>query len=386
MFDLCSTILRRIVSPMLLYYTNYGTDVTVCTEKEGNDMRKYYLDNIKWLVIVLVVVNHVISIFSSNGSVMSYNAKGIAAFDVIGYFIYPWFMPILFVIGGMNARYSLQHRTTKEFRKERVLRLLIPFLAYLLLIGPFAAQLAFKINHYDSVFKELPSFVVIIIRLLNGMGPSWFLLQMFLLSFILLLIKRLDRKERLLSMSRACNVRSLLLLYIPVFISAQILYVAFTFRNGLYLFLFLLGYYLFSEEKVQDLIEKWGAHFLSAGAIIGVLQCYISFGKSYQEVVNHWSVMLYTWLMILGVMGCFKKWLNVSNHFTRYMNKRSFGIYLFHYVPMVYIAYFLTTYFNFPYLINYLLVFVLSFASSIFIYEIMVRIPLLNVCFGLKKE
>lgn len=349
-------------------------------------MRKYYLDNIKWLVIVFVVVNHVISIFSSNGSVMSYNTNGIPALDVIGYFIYPWFMPTLFVIGGMNARYSLQQRTTKEFRKERVLRLLLPFLAYLLLIGPFAAELAFKINDYDSVFKDLPSVVVIIIRLLNGIGPSWFLLQMFVLSYILLFIKKLDRKERLLSISKACSIRSLLLLFIPVFISAQILYVAYTFRNGLYLFLFLLGYYMFSEEKVQELIEKWGIYFLSAGAIIGVFQCYISFGKSYQEVVNHWSVMLYTWLMILGVMGCSKKWLNLNNHFTRYMNKRSFGIYLFHYVPMVYIAYYLTTYFHFPYIINYILVFVLSFVSSILLYEIMVRIPVFNVCFGLKKE
>ncbi len=347
-------------------------------------MRKYYLDNIKWLVIVLVVVNHVISIFSSNGSVMSYNTKGIAALDAIGYFIYPWFMPILFVIGGMNARYSLQHRTTKEFRKERVLRLLLPFLAYLLLIGPFAAQLAFKVNDYDIVFKELPSAVVIIIRLLNGMGPSWFLLQMFLLSYLLLLIKKLDRKEKLYSISKACNVKKLLLLYIPVFISAQLLYVAFTFRNGLYLFLFLLGYYMFSEEKVQDLIEKWGIYFLSAGALIGGFQCYISFGKSYQEVVNHWVVMLYTWLMILGVMGCAKRWLNDSNFFTRYMNQRSFGIYLFHYVPMVYIAYYVTTYFHFSYIVNYILVFILSFAASILLYGIMVRIPVFNVCFGLR--
>lgn len=374
------------MSDTLLYYTDYDTDVTVCTEKEGYVMRKYYLDNIKLVVIVLVVVNHVISIFSSNGSVMSYNTKGIAALDVIGYFIYPWFMPILFVIGGMNARYSLQHRTTKEFCKERVLHLLLPFLSYLLLIGPFAAELAFKVNDYDNMFKELPSAIVIIIRLLNGMGPSWFLLQMFILSYVLLLVKKLDRQEKLLTMGKACNIRSLLLLYIPVLISAQLLYVAFTFRNGLYLFLFLLGYYMFSEEKVQDLIEKYGIYFLSAGALIGVFQCYISFGKSYQEVVNHWAVMLYTWLMILGVIGCAKRWLNNNNRFTRYMNQRSFGIYLFHYVPMVYIAYYLTTYFHFSYIINYILVFALSFASSILLYEIIVRIPVLNVCFGLKKE
>lgn len=348
-------------------------------------MRKYYLDNIKWVVIILVLVNHVLSIFSSNGSLMSYNTKGIAAMDTIGYFIYPWFMPVLFVIAGISARYSLQHRTTREFRKERVWKLLIPFLTYFFLIGPFAGELAFKVNDYDTVFAAVPSFIIPMIKLLNGMGPSWFLLQLFILSYVLLLIRKLDKKEKLFWFGKQCNLKMLLLFYFPVLLAAQILYVAFTFRNGLYLLLFLLGYYMFSEEKVQGLLEKWCVFFLIAGFITGLLQCYVSFGKSYQEVVNHWLVMLYTWLMILGVMGCAKRWLNQNNKLTRYMSKRSFGLYLFHYVPMVYIAYYLTTNFEIPSIVNYILVFLLSFVASMVIYEIGVRIPVINMLLGLKK-
>lgn len=287
-------------------------------------MRKYYLDNIKWFVIVLVLVNHVVSIFSSNGSLMSYNAKGIASMDAIGYFIYPWFMPILFVIA--------------------------------------------------------------IIKLLNGMGPSWFLLQLFLLSYVLLLVRRLDKKEKLFWLGKQCNLRMLLLLYFPVLLAAQILYVAFTFRNGLYLLLFLLGYYMFSEERVQNLLEKWNAYFLLVGFLAGILQCYVSWGKPYQEVVNHWLVMLYTWFMILGVMGCAGRWFNQNNKLTRYMRQRSFGLYLFHYVPMVYIAYYLTTNFKLPDIVNYIVVLILSFAASIILFEILVRIPVVNLILGLKKK
>ena len=53
-------------------------------------MRKYYLDNIRWSVIVLVLFScgqHI----RSCGAVMSYNAPGIPAMDAIGYLIYPWF-------------------------------------------------------------------------------------------------------------------------------------------------------------------------------------------------------------------------------------------------------------------------------------------------------
>lgn len=74
-------------------------------------MRKNYLDNIRWTVIILVLVFHVVSIFSSCGAVMSINAPGIPALDTIGYLIYPWFMCLLFVVSGICARISLEKGT-----------------------------------------------------------------------------------------------------------------------------------------------------------------------------------------------------------------------------------------------------------------------------------
>ena len=83
-------------------------------------MRKYYLDNIRWSVIVLVLVFHVVSIYCSCGAVMSYNAPGIPAMDAIGYLIYPWFMPLLFVVSGICARFSLSKKSGREYIRERV--------------------------------------------------------------------------------------------------------------------------------------------------------------------------------------------------------------------------------------------------------------------------
>ena len=67
--------------------------------KGGNCMRKTYLDNIKWITVVIVVIYHVIYMFN-----------GIEVYGVIGpfadvqyqdafqYIVYPWFMlcPALF--------------------------------------------------------------------------------------------------------------------------------------------------------------------------------------------------------------------------------------------------------------------------------------------------
>ena len=96
--------------------------------------------------------------------------------------------------------------------------------------------------------------------------------------------------------------------------------------------------------------------------------------------------MLYTWLMILAILGAAGRWWNRSTCFTSRMSTRSFGIYYFHYVPMIYAAWFLSEKLALPYIMNYIMTFVFSLASAVLLGELFVRIPVLNVLFGLKKK
>lgn len=96
--------------------------------KGGKNMRKLYIDNIRWITVVLVVLYHVIYMFN-----------GIETFGVIGpfsdvqyqdafqYIVYPWFMLLLFVISGMSARYELEHRSEKEFIKKKIVGFIHPW-------------------------------------------------------------------------------------------------------------------------------------------------------------------------------------------------------------------------------------------------------------------
>ncbi len=59
-------------------------------------MRKKYIDNIRWLTVVPVVVYHVTYIF---------NASGVQFQDALLYMAYSWFMLLLFVVSGMSARF-----------------------------------------------------------------------------------------------------------------------------------------------------------------------------------------------------------------------------------------------------------------------------------------
>ena len=73
-------------------------------------MRKRYLDNIRWITVVLVVLYHVIYMFNSvgvQGGIGSF--KEVQYQDAFLYVLYPWFMLLLFVVSGMSASSSLPY-------------------------------------------------------------------------------------------------------------------------------------------------------------------------------------------------------------------------------------------------------------------------------------
>ena len=86
-------------------------------------MRKYYLDNLRSLTIVLVLIYHAFYLFNGVGVQTGLNVEvGFLPFDAFCTAIYPWFMVLLFCIAGITARYSISKRGRKSFIKERFRR------------------------------------------------------------------------------------------------------------------------------------------------------------------------------------------------------------------------------------------------------------------------
>ena len=104
-------------------------------------MRKYYVDNIRWMTIVLVVIYHVIYMFNAVltdgviGPITSVHRQ-----DAIQYLLYPWFMVILFLISGMCAKYYLDTHSVKEFIRARTRKLLVPSTIGVLVFGWHSAM------------------------------------------------------------------------------------------------------------------------------------------------------------------------------------------------------------------------------------------------------
>ena len=92
-------------------------------------MRKFYLDNIRWITVVIVVIYHVFYMYNAEGIVgVVGNITGLEVqyYDAFQYFVYPWFMMILFIISGISSRLYLDRHTDRDFIKSRTTKLLVP--------------------------------------------------------------------------------------------------------------------------------------------------------------------------------------------------------------------------------------------------------------------
>lgn len=345
--------------------------------------RKYYLDNIRWGTVLLVIVYHVVYLFNSVGVITNIDVQGIPQMDAFLCFVYPWFMSLLFVVAGMSARYALSVKTDREFLRERAKRLLVPSIAGIFLLGWVSGWVT---NQYADMFAGngamIPGVGKYLIYCLCGIGPLWFAHELFLASVVLLLIRLIDKRDKLWEIGGRVNMAVLLLLVFAVWGSSKILNTPLieVYRNGIYILMFLLGYYIFSHEEVIEGLVKYKLILLTAALITGVAYTVYYYGENYttHSCLESFFTNFYAWIMIMAILGCARAWCDRENRFTSYMTKRNFGFYALHYPLLVAIAYLVTTYLSLPMLLKYIVIFLLEMILLPVFYEAVSRIPLLN--------
>ncbi len=352
-------------------------------------MRKHYLDNIRWGTVVLVLVYHVFYLFNSAGvpGAVAANA-GIKAFDALLYFVYPWMMVLLFLIAGISARYSLCKRSARQFLGERVAKLVVPSTLGLFVYQWIAGYLNIKIG---GGLDYIPKFLVYPISAIAGIGPLWFAQVLFLFSTLLVLIRKLDAKDVLWNLGGRANAAVLLLLVIPVWGAAQVLNLPLLtmYRFGIYGVAFLLGYFVFSHDSVQDAVEKMRLPMLAAAIVLGVFYTAYYFGTDYAapQCLQSLFTNVYLWAAVLAILGCGKAWWNRSTRVSGYLANASFGLYVVHYPVVLAACYVLYYGCSLPVALNYAVALAVEFAVTPLLYEAFRRIPVIRyLVLGIRKK
>lgn len=339
-------------------------------------MRRYYLDNIRWSTVLLVVVYHVFYLFNGVGVLGGIpQAKNIPVFDTLAAVIYPWFMVLLFVVAGISARCALQKYTAKQFIKQRAVKLLLPSTLGLFVLHWVTGYLNLKIG---GGLDYIPKALIYPIAAISGIGPLWFIQLLFVFCCALVPLTKLDKQDKVWALCGKTRLPVVLLLFVLLFGAAQFLNmpVVTMYRFGIYFTAFLIGYYVFSHDSVQDMVESICVPMLCLAVVGAVVYGFYYGGRDFTApaCLQSLATNLYLWVVVLAVMGCFKRYCNRQTAFTRYMTKASFGIYILHYPVLLTACYILHNYFDLPAICNYAIALAAAFAGTFLLYGAVKRL------------
>lgn len=341
-------------------------------------MRKKYLDNLKSSVVILVVLYHVIMMFTPIIPLSVGSFKAVQYQDAYMYLVYPWFMVILFVVSGMTSRFYLERHTVLEFRKSRTVKLLVPSTLSLFVFhwitGYFSMSAA---GAFGSIPSEIPGVVKYFIMALSGSSVLWYIQMLWIFSMVLSFLHKWE-KGKLYELCGKMSFPMIAALAVPLWLFGQILNtpVITVYRFGLYGFSFFVGYFVFANDEVMEKVsERWIFTSIAAG-VMGVAYTVFYFGRDFVDAPVNRSVftMLFTWTAVLAVLGAMKKFSDKETAFFKFANKRSFGLYVFHYLPTVVTAYYIFPA-NVPVALKYVIVAVAAFAGGYALFELFGRLP-----------
>jgi len=353
-------------------------------------MRKHYIDNLRWIMLLILIPYHTAQAWNTWGEPNYVFFEGNRLISSIIVFFSPYFMPLLFLLAGISTKYSLQKRTNKEYLAERVKRLLVPFLFGTIAFMPIMSYIGdrFNYSYNDGFFKHYAVFFTKFTDLTGAdggfsVGQFWFLLYLLIISVvsvgIIALIKKFVSEPKI-----SIPFWLVLVLGLPLpLICGWLSIGGQSFAE--YTYFFILGYYVFADEKIMCKLEKSSRLLFGIGLTSTVLHVYLFLwaDKEY-ALINNASAYISKWFMAIALLGLAKRYLNFTGKASAYMNKRSFVFYSYHFVWVVLFQCILYGIVGNKTCILFIGTVLLSYLATFVCCEISIRIPVLCFLTGVK--
>ncbi len=354
--------------------------------------RKYFIDNLRWMAILLLFPFHASQIWSggeySGFYVWSHTSTALYLFSTA---VYPWYMTLLFVIAGISCKYSLQIRTNRQFIVERIKKLLVPFLFGLLVFVPVMTYIAevFFNGYTGTYLQQYGLFFTKETDLTGyhgGFTPAhlWFLLYLFVVSVTAILIVLLQKK--FLPGFKVGNLPYfyIVFLFAPEWMCQYILNIGGK-SLGQFLILFLFGYYILSEESILKKLQRYRFVSLVLFIISGSLYTYLYCLENIRNILMDGLYIFYGWMGIITLIGIGRSKLNFHSRLSDYLTRASFPVYIIH-MPILVAAGFFVLRLPIGVAGQISLIVLISYAATFILYEFIKRIPVLRSFLGIVKQ
>lgn len=215
-----------------------------------------YIDEIRGLAIMLVVVGHIIQ------------CTGIPTNNPVFEFIYSFHMPLFFAISGYITQKVTRITSFKQyilFAKKKFIALIIPLLAWSLLITPFFLAEQWNTIGWNKVWQVLVS-------------PNylWFLKKLFVILLFYGMFNWISHTT-----NKNIFVNFIFSIFPPVLISLFVVYIGIMEVNLImFSYAFYLGVILSKYNKIEQFCMTDGAYGLVATVFL-VLSTHWVFGGNF---------------------------------------------------------------------------------------------------------
>ena len=368
--------------------------------KAAKPERRWDIDWLRVIVVVLVLVPyHTYRVFDTFETWYVKNGQLSTALDWFRSFSDAVGMQLLFLLAGAATWFALRRRSGAQYAKERLLRLLVPFIFGVLVIVPPQSYFGLR-NHSDYAepfFQYYPRFFDFKPEdpggyFLGGFTPAhlWFIIYLFIFALVALPLFLFLKRDsgRWLTRQLAAFFTlpgTILLLAIPIHVMDRLLDIH---PDPLYFVTFFIyGYILMTEARFGEAIDRHKTVALVLGPGLLVFVMGLTGERPWPAGLPAWIepiVDVYydtgfaAWFTILALLGYGKKFLNsppkhpLSTQFLGYFGEGSYPFYILHQTVIVTIAFYVVQSAA-SVLVKYALIFVAAYAATILIYDLLVR-------------
>jgi len=331
------------------------TATAVSNEDSGSLNKLLYIDNIKVLLTILVVLHHTLIAYSSSGG-WYYNEPSsfLGARAVMTMFVsinQSFFMGYFFLLAAYFTGSSYSRKGASKFIKDRLTRLGIPIVFYSFILTPFMCYLVyyFTKNHI-TYFEYLSGYDSWI-----DLGVTWFVAALLLFTLLYAAVKKIF-KINFDKPVAAPNTRAILLFALALGIISFLVRIIFPvgwvlepvgFQLGhflQYIALFIIGLLASKNNWFDQLSEKTGRQ-LKRSAMLCLLFFPLFFVISFKLNTPsswfsgglHWQALLYAvweqWIgisIITALLIKGKRNWNIYSKLLTKVSRCSFAVYIFH--------------------------------------------------------
>lgn len=374
--------------------------------------RLLYIDNLRWVMIMLVLSMHAAVTYSHLGSWYFMEDTPVSlpekfTFGTYQVFLQSFFMGFLFFIAGYFIPKAYDTKGAVKFLKDRAYRLGLPLLFFVFLLQPLSVYCIFLFDKQApwSSFGDLYSGYIYKGRWLSGTGPLWFCEALLIFCIVYALYRIIARR-----LGIAWSFRNKLPLKTAIWgfialIAGSSFIVRFPWPNGTsfynlqfcyfsqYVFFFGAGILAYRGDWLNKLTPEmgkyWGRVGLIGGIIIWLTGIFLGGALKGQLAPYqgglHWQSLLECFRDQLSGVGIsifllvwFRRRFNRQGKLAGYFSASAFAVYVFH-TPVLITLSKIMIGLHWPLLLKFLLLTLLSILVTYVLSSVILRkIPLLK--------